>query len=268
MLPQIETTNSSPNNSTQIPTSTLTSSNASTPTDTPTPSNTPATIVTPAPFTSYEDVINGCITYADKLIADMTNPNNYNVFNIPAAENAHDIVTGLRTLGNYYSDEHPGEPINPGELIKKHVGYAIKDLNGDGINEMILLSDNYFVIGVFTLVDNKPFLLDGFCNRYTCDITGSGLLYIHSSSGAGDGYDKKCQILPNGKEITEIERYGVSTHISYIVENFVGKQFQYYKVVNGKAEIISEKEFIDFSNNNELFFTENSSLKFIPLLGN
>ena len=52
-------------------------------------------------------------------------------------------------------------------------GYTIKDLNQDGIDELILRLNNHVVIAIFTMVNNQPVLLDYYWNRknYSRDST-------------------------------------------------------------------------------------------------
>ncbi len=54
----------------------------------------------------------------------------------------------------YYLAPDHNEPNN-----KRILGYAVKDLNGDGIDELVLLNDSYKVGAVFSMVKEKPVLL-------------------------------------------------------------------------------------------------------------
>ena len=112
-------------------------------------------------------------------------------------------------------------------------GYALKDLNENGSTELILLLKDYTVLAVFSLVDNKPNLLDIFWNRHSCVIYDSGLLYTHSSGGA-NYWDYKIQrISQDDSELLFVEQYGDNG--SYTGDG-------YYKMVNGEEYPISESE--------------------------
>lgn len=70
--------------------------------------------------------------------------------------------------------------------IKESLGYALKDINYDGKDELILLLKDYTVLAVFSLSTNKPKLIDAFWPRYTCAILSTGELYTLGSGGACD----------------------------------------------------------------------------------
>lgn len=57
-------------------------------------------------------------------------------------------------------------------------GYAQKDLDGDGVQELILMTDRFNVIAVFTQNGGKPVLLDAFDNKRSCFIDGDGRLHV------------------------------------------------------------------------------------------
>lgn len=113
-------------------------------------------------------------------------------------------------------------------------GYCIKDLNGDGVDELILLSEPwpgeaaFSVLGVFTMKDGRPVMLEG-----TVDwIDENGFLhdgYFYQE----EGYHVIYKVINGGFEL--VESFG-----SYKDEN---GQFNYYRVVNGKKTSITKNEF-------------------------
>jgi len=133
VLPQIETTNSSPNNSTQIPTSTLTSSNASTPTDAPTPSKIASAITSPQGTSNpvikeYKDVMQNKIKFYDTF----DNSEKY-----------------LNDLLNEYIDA----PYSFGE-------FSILNLNNDSVPEVLLCFYRYktlISVLIFYNIDGKVY---------------------------------------------------------------------------------------------------------------
>ena len=121
-------------------------------------------------------------------------------------------------------------------------GYALQDLNGNGIPELILLSKyDPYICAVYSLVDNTPHLLDSFWTRYTCDIDVNGILYIHGSGGAFDSYTASYIIAPDGTSLILIEEVGIESY-----DTAAGQHLdvpRYYKIdANGAKTIISEDE--------------------------
>jgi len=72
------------------------------------------------------------------------------------------------------------------DRYRDEIGYAFKDLNNDGIPEMMILSSGYVVLGIYTLENGVPVLLDTYWERHRCEIDKDGILYTHGSSGACD----------------------------------------------------------------------------------
>lgn len=66
------------------------------------------------------------------------------------------------------------------EGVEHAYGYAKKDLNSDGTDELILLSDRYAVVAVFTEENGRAVLLDG---AYGARIDEHGALTVHSTIG-------------------------------------------------------------------------------------
>lgn len=64
-------------------------------------------------------------------------------------------------------------------------GYILKDLNGDGVRELIWASSDYNkIFAVFTVHDGKVELLDAYWSRYRGVVSDSGKLYTLGSGGA------------------------------------------------------------------------------------
>jgi len=132
------------------------------------------------------------------------------------------------------------------DLRFTEVKYAVKDLNGDGIFELILIRDyggNYEVIAIFSTVDGKPFLLDHFWNRKKCYIGHDGLIYICGSNGADSNSRTMCRIAEGGASLEVIDEFGLDGH-----EWIDGVAVQtYYKLENGEKISISEEEYQELS---------------------
>ena len=118
-------------------------------------------------------------------------------------------------------------------------GYAIKDLNGDGIDELVLLNDDYKISVIFSMVDGKPILLDSYIPRGSCWIDGDGLLHVNGSGGADVSSNTVYRIAEGGGSLEMIIEYGLNGH-EWIGDVAVTK---YYKLVNGEKVAITEEEY-------------------------
>ncbi len=149
------------------------------------------------------------------------------------------------------------------DKTKEAFGYALKDLNGDGSTELILLLQDYTVLAVFSSSNGKPQLMDAYWPKHNCAILETGELYTLSSGGAYDWSYTIQQISQNGNELLQIEEYGMTSLREYP---------EYYKMVDGEMCIINEAEVEKFherypclSNNIDKEITKNSGIEFIPL---
>lgn len=160
---------------------------------------------------------------------------------------------------------------------RDELGYALKDLNGDGNDELILLSKGYWVFAVYSTADGKPKLVDSYADRYRCEaIDGSGLFYIYGSDGADDWSYGIYQLSDDGSELLLVAEYGMESQYSYDWgEGY--PEAHYYKVIDGKSyserEIITEAEFDEFYENHPAFADDDkaaeitkSAVVFIPIL--
>ena len=74
---------------------------------------------------------------------------------------------------------------------ERNIGYAIQDINDDGIPELILLADDeyvwpHFIYAIYTLHQDSPVLAGAYWSRNQCELDKSGRLYVEGSNGAAD----------------------------------------------------------------------------------
>lgn len=91
---------------------------------------------------------------------------------------------------------------------KEDYGYGIKDMNGDGIAELVLLvkytydsKDNIDVYAIYSLFDGKPNLLGSYWSRSCCVIAEDGTIYHQESGGAGYARGSEYKIADGGTEL-------------------------------------------------------------------
>ena len=79
-------------------------------------------------------------------------------------------------------------------------GFALKDLNNDKTDELILLDDRGVLLAIFTLKDGEPILIDSFSfNNHRGGIDASGVVYKDSYSKGETWEFKVLKLLENGE---------------------------------------------------------------------
>ena len=148
-------------------------------------------------------------------------------------------------------------------------GYALKDLNGDGNPELILMLEDYTIFGIYTAVDGEPRFLQIFWPRYRCAILDSGLLHTKGSNSWADWEYAIERLSQDGRELIIVDRYGSSTE----GETEWNPGYHYYKIVDGVKVVISEGEFDEHhkahlgcaAEYDAAMITKNAGIAFTPL---
>ena len=112
-------------------------------------------------------------------------------------------------------------------------GYAEKDLNGDGINELVVMGDKYHVFAIFTLVDGKAVMIDSFSDLRSAFIDEDGNIHV------------KERIIPGHEDDAEYTVYSIGaikTTVG-ISHNDDGTVKGYYKVIDGERIAITADEY-------------------------
>lgn len=90
------------------------------------------------------------------------------------------------------------------EFVRPALGYCIKDINADGVEELVLLSENWNLYGLFTIQNGHPVFVEQ-CDDGGIDKNGK----VHTvktkqlSNGVHTTYSVK--VLANAEMITEME---------------------------------------------------------------
>jgi len=123
------------------------------------------------------------------------------------------------------------------------LGYALVDLNNDGVLELLLGSvdglDNSAPNSIFMLKEGIPVLLDSFWSRSRGVIATDGTIYSIGSGGAAYTYLSSYRLDKNADTLTQL------TDMRSDYSESEGKPY-YVQVENGKNHYITEKEFSDF----------------------
>lgn len=120
---------------------------------------------------------------------------------------------------------------------KATFGYALKDLNGDGIDELILLESKYYVLAVFTELDGQAILLDSFTDCRSAFIDAEGKIHV------------KQRIIPGHKKDAEYFVYEVGagelvcTMAIGIKHTSNGTASEWYQISNGEKVSIEQSEY-------------------------
>lgn len=140
-----------------------------------------------------------------------------------------------------------------------YFGYALKDLNNDGNEELIMLTKDFDILSIFTTVNDKLKLVDAYWSRHRCAVYDSGTLYISSSSGAANSDNSIQEISSNSGQLVTLKEYGVDTD-------------HYYKIINGDYSVISKSEIDEFHKTYPVLNYDNSrqinrdlGFEFIPM---
>lgn len=141
--------------------------------------------------------------------------------------------------------EMPGYP--DGYSLDRY-GYVLKDVNGDGIDELFFVRKDHSIIAIFTLVDGNPQLCDAFWSRYKCVITDKNEIYTLGSSGA-DHFDYIVKKLNFKNRFTVIKEFGADG--------------EYYETVDNERVIVDKSRFDELCNEYPLVNGESWTESFI-----
>ena len=215
----IEDINYNPDNST--------SSNAS---DNPTANNTSA---------NYDSVLRVYRRIVDSYPIVNQNPRALAAeFGIQDDRENEAFIRLYSSIHQFYPGRWQDDSLSPHYKLK--CGYAIKDINRDGVDELVLLTDDYRIIAVCSLVNGIPVLLGNYIKEdigCTCRnwIDAEGRIHVVRAVG-GDLYHHSISEISNG-QLIELCTYGHDV----FRENgeVIGKLYQ---TINEKTTFITEQD--------------------------
>ncbi len=133
-------------------------------------------------------------------------------------------------------------------ITKLAFGYVMKDINRDGVDELIFLTDEYYIIAIFSFYNDSPILLGSYKPRNSCQIDGDGSLHVYSSSGF-DRFSHTVYKLSNGgKGLELITKFGAD---GSDIDGEISK-IKYYEMINGEKIIITEEKYDNLSELNKI----------------
>lgn len=168
-----------------------------------------------------------------------------------------DFVTYNRLIGAWVLAQKESKP---------KFGYAKSDINGDGVDELIILESKYYVLAIFTEVNGKAQLLEAFDDRHAAFIDENGLIHVSEQiiPGTEDDYEYSVYEIAGGKLVSKL----------CIGIKYDGDAVKTYKTVDGSVTEIEKSEWDRLyseysgdigSDTFETYTKENSGLVFVEI---
>lgn len=120
----------------------------------------------------------------------------------------------------------------PNSNTDRNFGYVVKDINADGVGELIFTTDELSIISIVTMHNGTPYLVDIFYKRYRCLLTTDNKLHTITTGGSSTVNHGICSMSSNGE---------------LILEFFYGKDFK-----DNEATVSCFK----YDNNDQIWITE------------
>jgi len=189
---------------------------------------------TTTPFSSYQSILELCRTIVYSLDTVNQNPQGLadNLFGFDDSTEKEWFLEIYYALHYLYRDRTSPEN-------KLSLGYAVKDLNRDGVDELVLLDDRYTVGAIFSMANGKPVLLGDYYQRDSAWIDENGWIHRNGSGGADCWLNAVYKIGAGGASFELITEFGADGF------EWVGEEAVtiYYKLVNGEKIRITEAEY-------------------------
>lgn len=189
-------------------------------------------------FASYESILELCRTAVESLDYVNQNPNGLadQLFGLEESIEKEWFLALDSSLTVFYPGRGKEDRNSP--HYKLSLGYDYKDLNGDGIDELVLLTDEFIVIAIFSMAEGKPVLLANYRERHRAWIDENGWIHHNGSSGAAYSNNIVYKVASGGASLEVIAGFGTNG------AEWVGEEAVtiYYKLVNGEKVRIPKDE--------------------------
>jgi len=169
-------------------------------------------------------------------------------------QNMPDKEEPWATMGSTYPMDKPLE----------NFGYALRDIDNNGIPELILFGKfDLSISAIFTIAEGEPLLLGTYWARNACRMDASENIYTSWSNGGFDNGESIFRIAADGKSLELIKTVGIE---SYSDDSSVQLDEPEYYITTGTDKVIvSEDEakqaWLTYPTNNEM-----SGLEFTPII--
>ena len=186
-------------------------------------------------FTSYEEIVEVYRLAVERF--DLINDYSTVVAQKMGFDNVLQAEWFRAILGSaflFYPGDEKGANVSTPEKLS-YFQYAEKDLNGDGIEELVLLTKRYDVLAIFSKVDNEPVLLGRYMPRGSCWIDSEGRIHLNGSGGALCFVHRISEVADGGRGLHMLAEYGMDD--VWFPETYL------FKDVNGVKVSITKEEY-------------------------
>lgn len=193
----------------------------------------------PADFSSYEAVkstFKEMLAYLPQVNAKWPTGKLDACFTYDSDEEFH-VYNYLMLMARLYTPDNGAfsQVLEGGE---KAYGYCETDVNGDGVDELLLMTDDYRIFSIFTTVKGKVVYMEeyaDFARKWgTSSVDGEGNFY--SIKTATDGLGRE-------RAIFTFTSDGKLTKTLHIKEVFMSENDGYFKFENGEQIRLTEEEY-------------------------
>ena len=189
----------------------------------------------------YRQAIDVCSNYDGETPCE-SYAERYGITDTQEKEFFCDLMYGAYS---HYAGEGKADSLSP--IYKLTCGYAQKDLNGDGVDELVLLTEDHTIFAIFSCVDGEPRVIGGLDYAFpdkrsyleNCWIDGDGFIYEYSE-GVFE-HKIKYKVAQGGALLETVAEYWIETWAEYKDNvEYVTKYYTY----DGDEEIeITESEY-------------------------
>lgn len=187
-------------------------------------------------LSSYDSIISVYSAIVSKYSDNFKNDLKNNVFDDMYAftdDESYDTFIRLCVAG-YIKCPKLTYETKPAPNASCAFGYAKKDIDGNGTEELILMTDTSSIVAIFTTIDKKPVLVYGARDEY-CWIGSDGLLRIEKwNYSYTEVYFSTCSITKDGE---------LSTEMKIMHDRIIFSEMAFKKLENGSFIDIAEDEY-------------------------